>query len=649
MAKKINRKFFEYASWAGMSFMTCCVVYRVNLLDFWRPDSELQSLSVLFFLFLFTFATLLVTVRSRLLRGSGFLQPLRNLVTDHPVLFKALLIAMPVILLNLVNVFGPRYLLNDDPVRYRAALNSMVSWSSWTEEYKFSTFTEWFASWIMAHYSPYAVRLLYLLLYLTGISFCTYWISRRIFNLSPSCAYLAAVLPAVFPLQFQVIAGINLSYTLPGQLIALLALICGFCYLARDRHSWSLAVLAGILFVVSTRMMEQAMFLSAAMGFIYLVTSRHFLRKVFLLVPVAASSAVVLYTMIADPRGTATPHHIPADIILRRIRMFLEYLSPVRAEYSFLLILLLFIVGLVSFRFWAGITERVSELRHFTWLPKELRYWILPIFAAAWTFFSAFPFVALNSHMTVRTIHLAGYGPWLVMAPGLAFLGSSLFFFLRRSVRKRLAIFGVLMIIVLAGFEHFSYSEKRYGAANQHWDILSSAVSRQAFPADSQVVITDAGMGTYASYHICTGYLCRLLNSRLDVGGLVGPEYFYYDPFCREHLWTTRMAGLSSMENLHLFRLYRNGRTEPGGGLEPYRYFLRVITGESQVQEGETTGDWRLYEFDSQGNAVARNTGHGIDQYKQLLVELEAEGIEPGQICWGNPGDEPGGGSPLRD
>ena len=643
-----GRRFAGYTFWAGISFIIAGIIYRVNLLDFWRPDSGMKALSVQAVIFLLVFAALQVTVRSGLMANAGFLEPFRRLAEVHPVLFKAILIAAPVIFFNLVNVFGPHYLLVDDPARYRAALTRIVDWHTWNESYKISTLTEGFASWMIVNYSPYVVRLLYLLFYLTGISFCFYWISRRIFNLSPSCSYLAAVLPAIFPLQYQVIAGINLSYTLPGQLLALAALICGFSYLARERHSWFLAVLAGSLFVFSTRMMEQAIFLSAAIGFIYLVTSSHIARKLVLLTPVAAASALVLYKMIVDPRGAATPKDIPADEILRRTAMFLEYLSPVRAKYSIVLVLLLLVAGLVACSFWPAIRNRFSATPHFSWLPLKIRCWILPVFAGCWTLFPALPFIAFSSYMTPRTSHLAGYGPCLVLAPGLVFMGSAIFFFLSVPVKKRLVTALLFLAVACAGFEHTSYSIHKHRLANYHWDILASTISRHAFPVDSQVVVTDAYMGSYSSYHICTGYLCRLLGNRLDVGGLVGPEYFYYDPFCQDNLWTTRMTGLRETGHLQLFRLVTSKEIRPEGFLQPYHYFLRVITSETLPGENGGKEEWYLYEFDSQGNAEIRNKGQGLGQYKQLLVSLESEGIDPGQICWGNPENEPGGNSPLR-
>lgn len=645
----IKSKFFEYTFWSGVSFVISCGTYKIILLDFWNPDSRMESLSAVLLLALLVFVFLLVFIRSQWISRTCFIRNLQDLSDNHPGFLEALLIAFPVILFNLVNVFGPHYLFNDDPFRYRQGINIMMDWSSWIFDSKLSTFTESLSWWVMAHYSPYVVRLLYLLLYLTGISLCMYWISRKIFNLSPACAYLAAVLPAFYPLQFQIIAGINLSYTLIGQSFTLLALICGFCYLTRERHSWFLVILAGLLFISATRLMEQAMFLSAAVGFIYLVTSRHILRKVLLLVPVFAASAVVLYEMTVHPRGAAIPRDLPTEVILQRVKMFFAYLSPAGGEYSFALSLFLLAAGAGSFFFWPGIKERISELSHFSWLPMKLRYWILPVFVCAWTFFSAFPFVFLNSHMSVRTIHLAGYGPWMVMGPGLAFLLSIGFFPLRNPVKRRLLTFIMFTVIFITGFEHISYSMQKYGKANYYWDCLSSSISYYAFPRDSQIVITDAYMGSYSSHHIGTGYLCRLLNNRLDVGGLVGKEYFYYDPFSRADLWQTRMTGLQGTSNLHLFRIITDRESRSRGFLQPYRYFLRVITSKSMIKEGQEFGDWYLYQVDNSGDAGIKFMGHGLDQYQELLGRLKYEGVEPEHICWGNPSDEFGGNSPMRE
>ena len=643
----LKSKYFEYAFWAGISFVIGWGIYRIILVGFWIPESRMESLSVVLVMSLLLFIFFLVFIRSGWVDRTGFGGPFRELVEGHPVLFRALLIAFPVILFNLANVFGPRFLVNDDPLRYWQGINILETLHNGLAEFDLFSIPERIFWGVMAHFSTYVARLVYLLFYLTGISFCMYWISRKIFNLTAPCAYLAAVLPAVFPLQHQIIAGINVSYTLLGQLLVLVGLICGFCYLTREKHSWVLVVSAGILFASATRIMEQAVFLSAAVGLIYLVTSKYVLRKVLLLVPVAVSSAAALYEMVFYPRGPAIAQDIPGEVILFRTLKFLAYLSPAIEENSFILILFLLVAGMGSLLIWPLMKERVSGLPHFSWIPQNLRYWILPAFVFAWTFFSVFPFIALNSQMTVRMIHYAGYGPWMVMAPGLAFLFWLVPF--RIPVKRRMLIFIVFMIIVVSGIEHMNHAMKNYAGPNYHWDGLSSTVSYHAFPLDSQIVITGADMGTYSSHYICTGYLSRLLNNRRDVSGLVGNEYFYYDPFSRADLWSSRMTGLRGTSNLHLFRFRIDGEIHPSEYLEQYRYFLRVITKESVFREGQEPGDWCLYKFDETGIAAIKYTGNGLDQYKELLGKLEKEGIKPEHICWGDPADKFGCNSPFGE
>ncbi|MFH1965841.1 MAG: hypothetical protein ABIJ42_09930, partial [Acidobacteriota bacterium] len=366
--------------------------------------------------------------------------PFRELTGKYPLLFTSLLIVLPVILFNLVHVFGPKFLLADDPSGYRTGISSMVRMWLWTDHYILNAFTETFSWWMMSHYSPFVVRLLYLLVYLAGISLSVYWISRRIFNLSPEGAFLAAVLPAVYPLQFQIIAGINMSYTLLGQLLSLLAMIAGFCYLTRREHSWLLVILAGGLFMASTRQMEQAVFISAAVAFIYLVTSGKVLRKIALILPVLFSSAAVLHRMLTTPRGAAEILNIPPDVIIYRFKTFLLYLSPYLApkhrEYAILVVSMLCLAGLGSFYLWPDLRRRVVELPHFSWLPEKLRLFLLPGFAFLWTVPSILPFMVMNRHMDARTMHLSGYGPWLVMAPGLLFIFSSALSFADHRLRK---------------------------------------------------------------------------------------------------------------------------------------------------------------------------------------------------------------------
>jgi len=636
----------ELVFWSLFSLIAGAVICRKIILYFWPSLSSVPILSGTAIVALPVFLCCLIFIRETRLAGSSFGVLIRKTIDKHPVMSMGISIAFPVILFILVNVFGPHYLLNDDPLRYRRALESLIYWNTWNAYHALSAFTEGFSAWMSAHFSPYPVRLLYLFVYLTGISFCTFWVSRVVFNLSRGPAYLAAVLPALLPCQHQILAGINVSYTLLGQLIVLLALMTGFLYLVREEHSWFLAGASGTLFFLATRLMEQALFLAVPAVLLYLSASDKIRRKVVLIFPVALFSGVLLVRMWLDPRAAASPAALSLEAILQRAWFFLGYLSPVVHHWSPLFVILLMFAGMASIALNSDTRSRIRNTPHFAWIPEKLRVLVLPGFVFAWTICSVFPFIALTSNFSVRTLHLAGYGPWMLMAPGMLLLIDIGAYLLVKSARRRLFVFCAVLLLCAAGAGRYHNSLLKYEKGNQHWDGLSTLVSYHGFPHGSRIVITDANMGSYSSYHISCGYLSRLLNGRLDVSGLVGKEYFFYDPFDREKLWSKRMTGLEAEDNLHLFRLDDRGDKPAELVLYPYRYFLRVVGPGGEGNKTRKGGYWRLYEV-VESRSILRYEGYGLESYLSLLEEVSGEGITPDEICWGNPENPPGCNSPL--
>ena len=585
--------------------------------------------------------------------GNGFF---RETASRHSRLLIPLLIAFPVIVFNLVHVFGPEYLLADDPSGYRTGISNMTRMFLWEMKYVLNAFTETFSWWMMAHYSPYVVRLLYLVFYLAGISLCVYWIARKVFGLGKETAWLAAVVPAILPLQFQIIAGVNMSYTLLGQLLVLLSLAAGFSYLSRKDHSWGLLLLSGLLFTAATRQMEQSVFVSASVGFIYLAVSKRWARKAGLILPVVISSAAVLHRMLTAPRGAAEIQNLDPGEIIHRCKIFLLYLSPwispVHREYAILVMLFLVLAGIAGFVFYPSWRNRVVTLKHFAWLPETARIAILPGFVFLWSVPSILPFIALNRHMDARTMHLSGYGPWLLAAPGLLMVLTATLSFMKDEPRRKAVVSILAMVVVISGLQHMRYASDRYEQGNISWRGISRSISRYAFPAGSQISIVDADTGTHNSYPPCTGYLARMLGNRRDIGGIVGPEHFFYDPFAQVDLWKNPMTGLTGTGNLHLFRFIPEADQDSESGrssLERFGYFLRVISDKSDRDAGQATGDWFLYRLDARGSGSLLYSGQGLEEYESRLEALKAEGINPEQICWGDPRDEPGCNSPLLD
>ncbi len=632
------------------------LVYRNIFPEYWQADSPLAAALVQLLLMSGFFGLCSLVVSGIHGKSSPSPGSFRGFVERHALILLSLSIALPVIIFNLVHVFGPEYLLADDPSGYYTGINNIARLWLWKQAFLLNAFTETFSWWMMSHFSPYVVRLLYLLIYLTGISFCVYWIAGKIFNLRREEAYLSALIPAVLPLQFQIIAGVNMSYTLLGQFLVLLSLITGFCYLTRKDHSWLLLGLAGLLYTAATRQMEQAVFVSAAVVFIYLAVSGNVLRKTGLILPVAVSSAAVLHRMLTAPRGAAEIQEILLGEMIHRLKIFILYLSPwispVHREYAIPVVAVLILAGIAGFYFHSDLRSRAAGADHFSRLPEVVRIFMLPGFALLWTIPSIFPFIALNKHMDARTMHLSGYGPWLLIAPGLFFFLAFFISLLRSRAGQSTRIFVVVFIVFLSGLQHMRYAAGSYEKGNYFIRGISRSISMFSFSEGSQIAIVDADTGTHNSYRPCTGYLARILGNRTDIGGIVGPEHFFYDPFAQHDLWKRPMTGLQGLDNLHLFRFLPgiDHSSQPGrSSLEEFRFFLRVMTGESEREPGQQTGDWILYRLDSGSAASAAYTGHGLEEYMELLESLKAEDVKSAQICWGDPRDEPGCNSPLLD
>lgn len=601
---------------------------------------------------------LIGTFINRAVSGSGKAGGglIREAASRYPLIFTAALISLPVVLFNLVHVFGADYLLADDPAGYWTGITHIYRRWLWHRVHVINAFTETFSWWIMANYSPFVIRLLYLLLYLTGISLSFFWVARRIFNLNPEEAFLASVLPAVFPLQFQIIAGVNMSYTLLGQLLVLLSLAAGFHYLIRKEHSWSLLALSTLFFLLASRQMEQALFVSAAVIFLFLAVKGNLARKIALILPVAGSSALVLERMLSAPREAATIHDIPFPEMIIRGKTFLlylsPYLSPSHPEYAVPVVAALFLVGCVSLYAWRDFRERLSLPEHFAWLPEPVRPLVLPGFAFLWTVPSVIPFITMIRYMDVRTIHLSGYGPWLVIAPGLMGLLRGIAG--KRDSRRRSSalVFMLLLITTVSGLQHLQYAAGAYKEGNYYWKAISRSITRHGFPEGSQIAIVDADTGTHETYPSCTGYLARMLGNRIDIGGLVGSEYFFYDPFARSDLWHNSMTGLKVENSLHIFRFEPgpdavSGRAD--GKLQRFRFFLRVVPGNNGKETSGGSGDWMVFRLGIEGESELMARGQGLAEYRALLDELAESGIRPEDICWGDPDDPPGCNSPLQE
>lgn len=580
-----------------------------------------------------------------------FLTPLDQFYKRHSKLFCFLLIALPVIGFNMMHVFGPKYLLHDDSYFYREGITNFFFESLWNNYGSLAAFTEGISFWTAAHISPFFVRMFFVIFYLNGISLGIYFISRRIFNLPSSSSYLAAVIPSILPMQHQIIAGINMSYPLIGTLLLMLSLITGFAYLTDKHHSFFLLCISGALFILSVGLMEQALILSASIGFLYLLITKNWKRKILIIFPVVTASSLILYRMLKYPRMGATPNDLSYDVIFHRIKTFLIYLSPFFKNYGIIFVIILMAIGFIGFFFQRTLRRRLTGLPHFAWLPETLQPAVLPLFSILWTIPLIVPFVSMTQYMPVRYLHTPGYGPWFFIAPGFILCLSMIFSFLTPRLRTCLITFCIFFTVVWSGIQHMTYAEQSYQSGNHYWQTIKQSLSDITFPPESDIVITNARIGVHSNYPSCSGQFARMFNNRLDIGGLIGEEFFYYDPFARVYFWGRPMTGLKYAENLYLYQWMPEKHADnihQTGHLRPYHYYLRVLTHESPENSKGKINDWFLYKLQPNGRSSLIHSGNGLSAYQQLLEKLQNNGIRPDEICWGNPNKRFGVNSPEK-
>ena len=256
-----------------------------------------------------------------------------------------ILIALAVILFNLVGIFGSDILLHDDPGWYASVLAGKFP----TFLMKYSALLaqrEWLAWNIMA-VSPQLARGIYVLFLMVPISWCFYYLLHSKFGFSRGAAVTAAVLPNILPYQWQIPAGINMSYTLWGLLFALFTLILGFHYLENTTpRNWLRLGGTVLCYFIATQMTEQGVFLFPPLFLAYFGYSRWSKKHLWLISLLFGIAATKLIHIIISPRR---PTDIaPPGEMFERIGLYVKWSLPapdIAPVFPFIICLALIGVG----------------------------------------------------------------------------------------------------------------------------------------------------------------------------------------------------------------------------------------------------------------------------------------------------------------
>ncbi|MGD2091641.1 MAG: hypothetical protein PVH61_36040 [Candidatus Aminicenantes bacterium] len=556
--------------------------------------------------------------------------------TDQTKIF--FVIALAVILFNLVAVWGLDILLHDDPMWYGVVLAGkfpkVLIKSSPLLAYK-----EWVAWHIMA-YSPQLARGLYVLFLMVPLSCGFYYLLHHQLGFSRWDAVAAAILPNILPYQWQIPAGINMSYPLMGLLFALFALIAGLHYLEKTAPAnWLWLVGAAVGYYLACHLMEQSLFLYPPLILAFIGYTQRSRKHFWLVSSFSIIAADKLMRMIVLQRKAAVS--LPLEEIVNRIGLYFKWTLPFPEIHPLLPVIIssaIIIPGFILHLKHTSNTGRpIKSFDHTfsnVWSParpptvgRKRHVLFLYAFFTCWSISSLVVFLAMVPYFIPRYTYIAAYGQVTLLILSLsAILGTEFF------KKYKLHLIVPIGLVVFSGIYRYINLKEIYSTGNTSHAIIVKELNKIALPVNSQVVVAGA-KGIPGCWLRTSGYL-KFALKRNDIDGLVGQidtiGYYnfdrHFDP--RDRLLGRRylMTGLSLDRPVFLFLLPEKSRR-----LVQFEYALEW--------KGKTKNSpWTIIHVDKKtGISSPLVSGTGMEEYLARIKELAERGISQEEIMWGGP------------
>lgn len=538
-----------------------------------------------------------------------------------------ILIAIPIVLFNLVAIFGLKVFLQDDAANYYNVVNHLFPFWLWRKGLFLFSFSEWI-SWNIMAFSPQLIRALYVLFLMIPLSCVIYRLFRKL-GFPNNTAYMAAVLPNILPAQNLVPAFLNGSYVLIGSLAVMGCFLKSFKYLDEEDSNNRQTLFAAVLYLlISTQLMDQAVFffpvlLFAVLG--YKKLNRKHLYLVLSFIPAVSYKAV---WVLLSPRTSAAITGLTDSITLSRFKHYFfsmlpcpDFLKPT-GDVVLIIITAVIITGL----FFASRDRDDTFIRSNPFSHLSHRQYIFYIygFLLIWTIGNIIVFITMSKHQAVRYSYIAAYG-----LNGLLMISLAAIF--KRIFNSGSFLINVAFIILIFQSGLFRTSELKvyYDNFNKNQSNIQKKLSSYNLPANSQIVLYLNMEVNYWGFWNPSGGHLKFILKRKDIDGLIGSKkrhYFdFYDPFnpkSRGYGTDDRMNGLSTDRPLFLF-------VEDNGGFKQYEYAL-------QWKAKTEDAPWTIYRANrSTGAIVPFTSGRGREDYRLKIKELEKAGIRQADILWG--------------
>lgn len=542
-------------------------------------------------------------------------------------------IVLTVIFFNLIVVFGLETLLHDDPAWYKLVLSAafprgMIKFNL------ISPFTEWLGWNIMA-YSPKLARGLYVVLLMVPVPCCFYYLWRSSFDFSRMTAFSAAVLPVILPQQWEVPAGINMSYVLWGMPFSLLSFLLGIYYLGENTPSnWTRLTGAFMSYLVATQIMEQALFLYPSLvlaSWGYKKFDKKSLRLIiaFTLITAAKLVQISLYTRKAM-------QWIPPGEIINRVGLYFQWALPVPGiPPAFAAIIFLGVLLWGFILHFKHTTEKTKSSTIFSRFPLKSRGLFFYGFFIGWSIITVSPAIVLSFFYTIRYAYISLFGAMAIFFFSLQTITLKLFPGREKGTSVYIPFF--LILVIISGVTRYFYLKDIFDLENTNQAVIIRSLDKIELPLYAQVVIVGIEGAGYKGFdggwERSSGYL-QFAMKRKDLTGLISPCHasaFYnfdnhFEPGIRG--WRPRyyMTGLSVDQPVFLFRLDKKT-----GELNQLEYAL-------QWRGDKKDASWTILKVDKMtGEILPLISGVGMEEYVLTLQELKKRGIPQSEILWGGP------------
>jgi hypothetical protein len=541
-----------------------------------------------------------------------------------------ILIAVPIILFNLIAVFGADILLADDAAHYFRLTEGTLF------KVKFihliaGTFVNDITYTIMG-LSPELIRGIYVLFVMIPLSCLIYYLFQKKMGFPGMAAYAAAVLPNILPAQFHIPAFINGTQVLLGLIAIVVCLLASFKYLDNQtQKNGKLLFSAVFLYLLATLVTDQPVFsfpvlVFAIWGYHKLNKKHVFLIVSFFLVFLHKAAWITLL-----PRGST---HMAAPSIsgsLNRLGQYFSAMLPIpqislEREFIVLLAVIFCSIIVTGLLFYIkNHNDGFTILKPFAHQSHKKFIFYIYAFLFIWLTCNIIVFITISPRpFRIRYSYYAAYGLDALLLLSLFPILAKIF-----HRKKKLVTITFAVLILITGWFRITQLKSRYDRLNANQAMIIENLNPFQFPEKSQIVIYPTYGGNFwGDWYQSSGHL-RYMLKRNDINGLIGnkgKKYFdFYDPFdvnSRGFGPNHWMKGINIHRPLFLF-------VEKNKKFKQYNYALQWKNNSGEPQ-------WAIFHFDKKtGKASPILSGTGRENYDSALEHLINTGINPKDILWG--------------